>query len=146
MTEQQAWDKLFEKEPLHHINRCVYADWLDEQGRHNEADRQRKYVDAFKFLADFTSAYRYSDDTDEDGEPIPGTKKYDYRSIMEEVNYWAEEAKKDDDSSLCFSTNYAQDQLDNRETRQKFWEAVYVVTGVMATDAIKEVEWYQCAC
>ena len=33
--------------------RAVYADWLDEQGEYEEADRQRKHVAAERWLRDF---------------------------------------------------------------------------------------------
>jgi len=39
--------------------RVVFADWLDEHGFHDEADRQRKYVPSCRWLKDF--AERHSD-------------------------------------------------------------------------------------
>ena len=40
--------------------RLVYADWLDDQGEHEEADRQRKYVASVRWLMDF--AKKHGDD------------------------------------------------------------------------------------
>ena len=37
--------------------RAVYADWLDERGEYDEADRQRKYVAAERWLRAFATEH-----------------------------------------------------------------------------------------
>ena len=39
--------------PEDELLRSVYADWLDEQGEHEEAQRQRKYLPARRWLREF---------------------------------------------------------------------------------------------
>lgn len=145
MISQQVWDRSLDANPLDHNQRCIYADWLDEQGREDEADRQRKYVDAFNFLADFSRAYYDSWEHDDDGERIPGTQTVNYKEILAEIEYWAETGTSDNGPS--FGTTSAQSELhNNKDTREEFWQCVFIVTGIMASDEVKEQDWYHCAC
>ena len=54
---QKAFLDAIEKEPRNYSHRYVYADWLDEQGEHEEADRQRKFEKADKWLREFAKKH-----------------------------------------------------------------------------------------
>ncbi|HVK17305.1 MAG TPA: TIGR02996 domain-containing protein [Fimbriiglobus sp.] len=41
------------------LPRLVYADWLDERGEHEEADRQRKYVPSLRWLKKFAEEHDF---------------------------------------------------------------------------------------
>ena len=140
--------------PLDDGRRKVYADWLDEHDRPEEADEQRRWVtekgEAYTFLREFTRSARDGYDYDQDGERIPGTLKYDHTKVMAEIEYWAAAAKNDFSgyygNELCFSTTHAQDALSDEETKRKFWDAVHTLTGVNAPADLRGQEWYRCAC
>mgnify|MGYP002623621145 CR=1 FL=1 len=57
-VDRQAFLDAIEQEPSNYTHRYIYADWLDDQGEHEEAERQRKYEASEKWLRDF--AIRYS--------------------------------------------------------------------------------------
>jgi uncharacterized protein (TIGR02996 family) len=46
-----AWDD--------ELPRLVYADWLDEHGEHEEAERQRRYVPSLRWLKQFASKHEF---------------------------------------------------------------------------------------
>ena len=71
MDERQAFLKAIESGPWDdEVTRFVYADWLDEHGEHEEADRQRKHVASERWLRAFAKEHeeyfpRYDDDDKE---------------------------------------------------------------------------------
>jgi uncharacterized protein (TIGR02996 family) len=72
MDDRQAFQAAIEADPLDHLLRCVFADWLDERGESDEADRQRRWVGAFEYLRDkFVAPYLTDDWTREDVGPTP---------------------------------------------------------------------------
>lgn len=143
--------------PLDEGLRGVYADFLDEQDRPEEATRQRKFVAAYHTICEFTRDYTEGWEYDADGEQIPGSLKYDFGKVMREVAHWRESIEKNGQTyrtrwgfdmthELCFSTDHAQDALNDPDTRRRFWEAFEVLTGYRPPDDIRHQEWYRCAC
>lgn len=55
---RKAFLEAIEKAPKDYSHRYVYADWLDEMGEHEEADRQRKFEKSEKWLRTFATAHR----------------------------------------------------------------------------------------
>lgn len=53
MSEREAFLKALAENPDDVATRLVFADWLDEQGEHEEGDRQRKWVAAREWLVKF---------------------------------------------------------------------------------------------
>jgi uncharacterized protein (TIGR02996 family) len=53
MSAQDAFLKALTENEDDTTTRLVYADWLDEQGEHEEADRQRKWPAAKEWLVEF---------------------------------------------------------------------------------------------
>ena len=51
--DQEAFLRAIENEPRNYQHRYVYADWLDERGDHEEADRQRKYEASDRWLREY---------------------------------------------------------------------------------------------
>ena len=62
MSERDAFLKLLAENEDDTTARLVYADWLDEQGEHEEADRQRKWPAAKEWLVKFCQANNPPDD------------------------------------------------------------------------------------
>ena len=78
MNERDAFLKALTKNEDDIPTRLVYADWLDEQGLHEEADRQRKWPAAKEWLVKFCR----------DHNPAPGDENSDvwvvsYQELME---------------------------------------------------------------
>lgn len=55
MTEQEKFLAAIEENPKDYFLRQAYADWLEENDQPEEADRQRKYEEAEKWLTDFAA-------------------------------------------------------------------------------------------
>lgn len=53
MADREDFLNAFKAEPENYLHRYVYADWLDERGEHEEADRQRKFEESDKWLREF---------------------------------------------------------------------------------------------
>ena len=66
MNERKAFLKLLAKNEDDTTTRLVYADWLDEHGEHEEADRQRKWPAAREWLVQFCKDNNPPDDEDLD--------------------------------------------------------------------------------
>lgn len=52
MERQEFLDKINEN-PLDGVARDIFADWLDDQGEHEEANRQRAYIASRQWLTDY---------------------------------------------------------------------------------------------
>jgi uncharacterized protein (TIGR02996 family) len=111
--------------------RLVYADWLDERGQHEEADRQRKWPAAKDWLREFCG----EPDDDADGYYI-GVKKLirEARSALE-------------DGSLTVDCGANQDMCDRlRKDCREFWQNVSIVTGLPVPGGYAENSRFGCAC
>ena len=70
--DRSAFLEAIENEPKNYGHRYVYADWLDEQGEHEEADRQRKFEASEKWLQEFAKGdeeFSFSSQYEQDEEP-----------------------------------------------------------------------------
>lgn len=126
--------------PLDPARRWVYADWLDDHDRPLEADRQRKWVEAYEFLAPI--ADHYTEIEDDDGNVI-GDRPRIYADVMKYIQRWADQVSKHD--MLIFDSNFAQDYVVG-EVKERFWECMYVLTGVTPSEWLKGEDAYQCSC
>jgi uncharacterized protein (TIGR02996 family) len=69
MTDyRQAFLGAIQDEPENEHHRQVYADWLDEQGEYDEAERQRRYLPALRWLRAFAQEHE-ARRTNKEGEP-----------------------------------------------------------------------------
>lgn len=163
---RQYFLEAIEKAPMDEVARNIYADWLDEQGEVEEANRQRKFVPALGVLEKYANpdweetqpGYREKyiekygqDEWDEVWGKSGGPDPFPYEQLMREVEWWKEGVlgKSPYGSGtpwIGFGSNFAQDELRDEEKKQEFWEAFEVVTGIKAPVALKQQEWYKCAC
>lgn len=156
MEQERAFLDAIKASPLDHGLRMMYSDWLDENDRAEEAVRQRQWIDAYHVIKDYTREW-YNCDYDEDGQEIPGSRKFDYDAVMDEVAEWENMIRNRGKEivynwgrytiALSFSTNHAQEVLgESAENRAEFWKAFTVLTGLEPPADLKEQEWYSCAC
>jgi uncharacterized protein (TIGR02996 family) len=114
--------------------RLVYADWLDEHGEHEEADRQRKWPAAKQWLVAYAKRFT-PDPDDEDPIEMPIT----YETLIELGHQGVSEGwvSCGNNESLC-------DAL--REDDRDFWTNWSIVTGVPVPDDTTGGMSYSCAC
>lgn len=55
MADREDFLAAIKAEPENETHRLVFADWLDEHGEHDEAERQRTYPEAHRWLDDFAA-------------------------------------------------------------------------------------------
>jgi len=123
MDDRQAFLKSIETAPWDdELIRGVYADWLDEHGEHEEADRQRKYVPAERWLREF--ARKHSDYFE---------MSHDYGGEYEDVLYGElmdflkRHVNGEHNIPLEIGSNY---DADFNDYSNEMWQHFEVVTGM----------------
>jgi len=111
----------------HELPRLVYADWLDENGEHEEADRQRRYVPAERWLRELAGQLN-----DETCEPMS------YETLIGTATDY-----------LQTGSHYSLFLGDLDEVNKQmgeFWKSFKIVTGVAAPDSARERMFFVCHC
>ena len=109
--------------------RLVYADWLEEQGEHEEADRERKWPAAKEWLVRFCKEnWQYPE--------------VFYKQLIE---FGRQAAKEESPSDRVY--------LDNENmwhalqaNSQEFWKNWSVVTGVPVPLDVEDKSSFSCSC
>jgi uncharacterized protein (TIGR02996 family) len=116
--------------------RLVYADWLDERGEHEEADRQRKWPAAKEWLVKLCDKYN---------PPDAYYTKITYEELITRGLLAVHDADNSKTAGIGFNDNermcYA--IMDNRE---EFWKNWSVITGVAAPMELQEKISFHCGC
>jgi uncharacterized protein (TIGR02996 family) len=119
--------------------RLIYADWLDEQGEHEEADRQRKWPAAKAWLVRFCQDHNPAPDEEDPYEWV-----ISYEQLLELGRKGVENATEGDIGFSCGNNQTMCDAL--RENCQEFWKNWSTVTGIPVPADIEEQSYFRCAC
>ncbi|VTU00733.1 unnamed protein product [Gemmataceae bacterium] len=119
--------------------RLVYADWLDEQGEHDEADRQRKWPAAKEWLVGFCAANNHGPDEEDPYEWV-----ISYADLLELGREAVAGADKDGFGFSCGNNMTMCDAL--RDNSAEFWRNWSIVTGVPLPPGGAERGGFHCAC
>ena len=140
MTEDEAFIRTIVDHPGDDTPRLVYADWLDDRGEHEEADRQRKWPAAKEWLVRFCRANNPADDND------PEEWFISYETLLDLGREAVERAEEDGDGELGFSCRNNNNMCDAlRAECDTFWKNWSIVTGVPLPPDAKQ-GGFSCAC
>lgn len=117
--------------------RLVFADWLDDNGEHEEADRQRKWPAAKEWLVRFCQKYGNEWDS-EDSEYYP---TYDYKRLLQAGREAVESGRYGWD---CGANQTIQEAL--QENCAEFWKNWSIVTGIPLPSDLEKKSYFSCAC
>jgi uncharacterized protein (TIGR02996 family) len=129
VTEQDAFLKALAEDEDDTTTRLVYADWLDDHGAHEEADRQRRWTPAKAWLVRFCKE----------------------NSLYEEVSYeglleFGRRAAREESSSgrIYFDNEAMWHAL--QAGSQEFWNNWSVVTGLPLPPGLENKGFHHWQC
>lgn len=151
MIDKQAFEKALAENEDDTATRLVYADWLDEHGQHEEADRQRKWPTAKAWLLKLCEEHFH--ESEDDNAPEYFTV-IDYKDLIQR-GWWAfesylEELEMDDEFDepsmhiSCGNNFTLCDALRNGSLA--FWTNWSIVTGMPLPEDVEAKSSYSCAC
>lgn len=115
MTQEQNFLAALARDDMDELTRNVYADWLDEHDRPEEANRQRKWCESRRWIESF--AERFGNDYD-DGRRLVTPMTYD--RLMQAATDYAE--------SGDYTTQHGATDWQDIDMSE-FWSHYEVVTG-----------------
>lgn len=139
MNERDAFLQALAENEDDTLTRLVYADWLDEQGEHEEADRQRKWPAAKAWLVEFC---RVNNPTPEDEDPYEWPMPYE--ELLERGRHAVEDADNEWFGFSCGNNMTMCDAL--RDNSKEFWENWSIVTGIPLPFDGQVKGYFSCAC
>lgn len=139
MSERNAFLKFLSDNEDDTTTRLVYADWLDDHGEHEEADRQRKWPAAKEWLVRFCEASNSRDDSD------PYEWMISYKDLIELGQEAIDRADKDGEVWLSCGNNMTMCYA-LQEASREFWKNWSIVTGIPVPSTVEDNCSYRCAC
>jgi uncharacterized protein (TIGR02996 family) len=139
MTERDAFLKALAENEDDTTTRLVYADWLDDHGEHEEADRQRKWTPAKAWLVGFC----------QDNNPAPGDDSEEWVISCETLLELGREAVAEADKGrqLGFSCGNNMTMCEALwANSREFWENWSIVTGIPLPPNVEDKSSFRCAC
>jgi uncharacterized protein (TIGR02996 family) len=111
------------------MTRLVYADWLDEQGEHEEADRQRNWPAAREWLIRFCKENSHY-------------QQISYEELIEFGRQAVKEESSSKDTPIHGETLWGALQANSQE----FWKNWSVVTGIPLPPSLESKGFYHWEC
>lgn len=139
MNLQNAFLKALAENEDDTTTRLIYADWLDEHGKHEEADRQRKWPAAKGWLVEFCRDHNPSP-----GDEDPYLQVLSYADLIELGREAIEETDEERLGFHCGNNDIMCDAL--RENSQEFWKNWSILTGIPLPPDVEGISYFSCAC
>ncbi len=145
MGERDAFLKALAENEDDNLTRSVYADWLDDHGEYDEAERQRQWPAAKAWLV------RFCREIDEEGseEEIDEGNPYSYIGITyaKLVRLGHKAVEEADEGRVVLDCGANQDLADAlRANAREFWRCWSAVTGVPVPAAAEGKSFFGCSC
>jgi uncharacterized protein (TIGR02996 family) len=137
--ERKAFLKALKKNEDDTTTRLVYADWLDERGEHEEADRMRKHDAAKKWLVKFCKKHNPPEDDPEEW-------YITYADLIELGREAVKNADKKTGESAFHCGNNMEMVDALSEHSKEFWKNWSIITGIPVPPAAQEKIYFACAC
>jgi uncharacterized protein (TIGR02996 family) len=137
VSERDAFLRKLDEDEDDTLTRLVYADWLDERGEHEEADRQRKWPAAKEWLVRFCAEHN-----------LPDAVSYEWFISYEQLLELGRDAVDQAGEGRCgFSCGTNETMCDAlRANRPTFWQNWSIVTGVPLPPDVENTGYFSCAC
>jgi uncharacterized protein (TIGR02996 family) len=151
MNYREALLKGIEEYPLDEVRRNVYADYLDELGEVEEANRQRAYLAAYAKLEKIASDYDYYPRGpgrmvgDDDYEYDPAPEKDRHTFVMKLVVNWLEKPEGNEPGYFYFYFNTTEHPSSDEE-KTEFFDALEVVSGKKIAQEVRSASSFYCSC
>lgn len=139
MSERNAFLEALAEDEDDTTTRLVYADWLDEHGEHEEADRQRRWPAAKEWLVRFCR-----DNNPDAGAADPYERVIAYEELLELGRQAVAESGKDGLGFYCGNNMTMCGAL--RGNSREFWKNWSVVTGIPLPPDAAGKSYFNCAC
>ena len=146
---KQVFLDLLKEDRYDSTTRLVFADWLEEKGKDDEAREQRRmttkeWIDADKWMHEFAESIggtclNYGKELEEE----------EWKNITYEEVMRAAQASIDTDGSarlVQVGTETARNMMDEPRAREQFWEAWQVITDQYISDEAKGGRVFCCTC
>jgi uncharacterized protein (TIGR02996 family) len=149
MNEREAFLKALAENEDDTTTRLVYADWLEERGEHEEADRQRKWPAAKQWFVKFCQDYCSRGDDALDNEDPDGDNPYSYFHIplANLLKLGRKAFEQADEGRIHFYCGANEEMMDAlRANTQEFWENWSVMTGIPLPPGVEEKSSFSCSC
>lgn len=163
--EQEAFLRHLDADPHDPVRREIYADWLEEHGEIEEAERMRKWRGAYQLLVGFARKWNFEDCTGNHGdykyndglewgdpnryEHIPGTALSDQEIINLLTSSVREAVKSTSKYPNDYLTAMGRDlhSADDLGTDHfLFWENMEILTGERYKEDKREKLGWSCSC
>lgn len=160
MNEQQEFLDYIAQHPEDSSARLVYADWLEEHDQLEEADRQRKYALAEKWLRKFAkkcgetctnynevwNTYFESDQSQEAGEQASNAEQYQEITYEMVVQAGIDYIESDGNEWFTqYGSEGARDQAYGK-TLKEYWKNIEIVTGLKVPNKFQDESPFSCSC
>ena len=148
MSERNAFLKTLAENEDDTTTRLVFADWLDEHGEHEEADRHRKWPAAKEWLVRFCRENNPSDPTDPTDDEPTDEWVISYADLLDlgrrAITSTGRSKSKREYVISCGNNIGMSDALG--ENCREFWTNWSIVTGIPLPPDIEEKSYFSCAC
>lgn len=136
MSEREQFLNALKENEDDMLVRLAFADWLDQQGEHEEADRHRKWTASKAWIVGLCEAFQPQDEFD-DFEPMT------YADIVEMALQAVADVEGGGRGSMDFGRNM---ELKYSGQWPEFWKHWCIVSGIPLPTEFHDKVGYTCGC